>query len=153
MLFFDSDVEQSYFSLLLHLFKKNVHWIMRNTHQSLYHHIIHKFNEVGQSLSISIGYLQKIYLLLFLSSFQIHRFLLDLLPKFHLIFVLNIFQVALLVNLVLNLTNNNCHFIGNDALILAVSYFSSLILFVIELCLHVPGFVITDLVENGFVLP
>ena len=76
----------------------------------------------------------------------------DLLSKFHLILILNIFKVAFLINLILNLPDNHGHLIGNNVLILTVGDLSGLILFDVEFYFHVPWFVFCDFVEDGFVL-
>jgi hypothetical protein len=125
---------------------------MRNTNQSLNHDIINKFNEIRQSFSIPISNLKKIYLLFLLSSLQIHRFLLNLLTKLHLILILNILQITLLVDLILHFPDYNCHFVSYNVFILTISYFSSLILLYIELDFHVPRFVLCYFVENCLVL-
>lgn len=76
-----------------------------------------------------------------------------MLSEFHLILIIYIFQVAFLVDLVLNLSDNHCHLIRNDVLVLAVGDLAGLILLVVELGLHVPGLVVTDFAENRLVLP
>ena len=111
---------------------------MGDTDQGLNHDIVNKFYEIWQPLSVSVGNLQQIDFFFFLSSLQIHRFLLDLLSKFHLILILNILQVAFLIYLILNLSDNDSHLVGNNVLILAVRNLSGLILFDVELNFHIP---------------
>ncbi len=106
---------------------------MRDAHQSLNHNKINKFDEVRQSFSVSVGYLQQVSLFFLFSTLEIHGFLLDLLSKFHLILLFHIFNIALLVDLVLHFADHHCHFVSNDVFVLGASHFTSLVLLNIEL--------------------
>jgi hypothetical protein len=95
--------------------------------------------------------LQKIGLLLLLSPFEVHWFLLHLLPKLHLVLIFHVLEVALLVYFVLDLSHNNCHFVGNDAFVLGAGHFSGLVLLIVEVSL-LPSLVIAYFRKNCLVL-
>lgn len=125
---------------------------MGNTDKWLNHYKVNKFYKVWKSLSISISNLKQVSFLFFLSTFEIHRLLLDLLTKFHLILLLNIFNVAFFVDLVLNFTDNYCHLVCNNVFVLRTCHFASLVLLDVELIFHLPSFVISNFIENSFIL-
>ena len=141
MFLLDGDVEESRLALLLHLLQEDVHRLMVDGHQGFNHDVVHQSDEVGQSFSVPIGDLEKIGLLLLLSAFEVHWFLLDLLAKLHLVLIFHVFEVALLVYFVLDLSHNNCHFVGNDAFVLGAGHFSGLVLLIVEVSL-LPSLVI-----------
>jgi hypothetical protein len=65
--------------------------------------------------------------------------------------VLNVFQIAFFIDLVLNLTHYYCHLVCNDAFVLRAGHLASLILLVVEISL-LPSLIIANLGKNGLVL-
>jgi len=126
---------------------------MGNADKCLYHHEINKLYEIRQSLPISVGDLQQIGLLFLLSAFEIHGLLLNLLSELHLILLFHIFDVAFLVDLVLNFANNHCHLVGDYVFILRTCHLAGLVLLNVELGFHLPSFVVSDLIKYGPILP
>ena len=133
MFFLYANIEESNFPIFPHLVDKYFHRSMRNANQSLNHNKINKLDKVRQPFSVSIGYLQQVSFLFLFSTFKVHRFLLDLLPKFHLILLFHIFNIAFLVDFILNFTNYYCHFVGNDIFVMRTCQFTSLVLLNVEL--------------------
>jgi hypothetical protein len=125
---------------------------MRYANKCLNHYKVNKFYKVRKSFSISICNLKQIGFLLILSTLKIHRFLLDLLTEFHFILLLNIFNIAFFIYLVLNFPHNYCHLIGYNVFILRTCHLTSLILLDIELIFHLPSFIISDFIENCLIL-
>lgn len=76
----------------------------------------------------------------------------DLLSEFHFVLIIDIFEIAFLVDLVLDFSYDYGHFVGDDVFVLAVGDFAGLVLFIVELGFHVPGFVVADFAEDGLVL-
>lgn len=125
---------------------------MRYGDKCLDHYKVNKFYKVWKSLSISVCNLKQVCLLFFLSTLKVHRFLLNLLTKFHLILLFNIFDIAFFIDLVLDFAYNYCHLVSYNVFILRTCHLASLILLDIELIFHLPCFIISDFIENSLVL-
>lgn len=76
--------------------------------------------------------------------------MLNLLTEFHLVFLLNIFQVAFLIHIVLHLSNNVGHFSCNNTFILSASCFPDGLLFKIEVC-FLPSPILVNAARYSFI--
>ncbi len=149
--FLDGDVEEACLALLLHFLEQDVHGLVVDAHQGLDHHVIHQSDEVRQSLSVSVGDLEKVSLFLFLPALEVHGFLLDLLSELHFVLVLHVLEVAFLVDLVLHLAHDDGHFVGDDAFVLCACHLARLVLLIVEVSL-LPRLVIANFREDCLVL-
>lgn len=149
--FLDGDVEEARLALLLHFLQQNVHGLVVDADQGFNHHVIDQSHEVGQSLPVPVGDLEEVGLFLLFPALEVHGLLLDLLSELHFVLVVDVLEVAFLVDLVLHLAHDDCHFVGDDAFVLCACHLARLVLLIVEVSL-LPRLVVADLREDCLVL-